>query len=201
MKKQYREPPPERQPFANSVGMKVYRWAGKEGSKEKQCKVDVFDPIRESWKRLVSSGDVPSGVCGGATATVLNDMYTYGGYVSGTPYNGLHKLDTMTMRWSYIHPGGAVRPSPKTGCKLVPIPGNRLALFGGYTPKVVKKHKNPLQKNTTTGGTCNELHIFHIAKGVHYIIGSPSQTNKAPKYMHVVHVCDLFIHLLCYMHM
>ena len=162
MKKRYREPLPVGFAFATDIGRKIYHWAGNEHSKDRQYKVDIFDPIRESWKQVDSRGDTPGGHLGGATAAVLNDMYTYGG---GETYNGLHKLDTTTMRWSYINPNSPIRPSAKTGCKMVCLPGNRLALFGGYTPKVVKKNKNPFQKNATTGGTCNELHIFSIDKG------------------------------------
>ena len=166
IRKRYREPLPESFPFAAAVGNKIFSWAGSSNSKEKQLKVDVFDPIRESWKQLDSRGDCPAASRCGATVSVENDVYMYGGFGRGSEYDGLHKLDTATMRWSYINPRGAFRPSPKTGARMVRIEGNRLALFGGYLPKIVKKNKNPLKKNTFSGGTCDEFHIFHIDKGL-----------------------------------
>ena len=166
IRKRYREPLPESFPYAVAVGMKVYSWIGSRDSKEKQLKVDVFDPVKESWRQMDTRGDCPAAVRCGTTVAVLNDVYTYGGVGNGprSEYDGLHKLDTTTMRWSYLNPRGHFRPSPKGLAKMVVVQGNRLALFGGYTPKVVKKNKNPLKKNVTTGGTSNEFHMFHIDK-------------------------------------
>lgn len=164
----YREPHPNTAVYSSPVGLKMYVWGGAERAKEDLFKVDVFDPIRESWKQLVSKGDLPGGSVGGACASILNDIYTYGGG-GGGDYDGLHKLDTVTMRWSYINPRSKVRPSPKSSTRMVAISSNRLALFGGYLPKVVKKNKNPFQKNTVTGGICSEFHIFDIDKGMRYV--------------------------------
>lgn len=145
----------------------MYVWGGGERAKENHSKVDVFDPIRESWKQLESKGDIPAGINGGGCASIVNDMYTYGGVDErGTEYDGLHKLDTATMRWSYINPRSRVRPSAKGSTRMVAISNNRLAVFGGYLPKVVKKNKNPFQKNTTTGGVCAEFHVFDIDRGM-----------------------------------
>ena len=141
----------------------MYVWGGSERAKEDLYKVDVFDPIRESWKQLESRGDLPGARKNGGCVSILNDIYTYGG--GGDYYDGLHKLDTATMRWSYINPRSQVRPSSKTTTRMVAISDKRLALFGGYLPKVVKKNKNPFQKNTKTGGICSEFHIFDIDKG------------------------------------
>ena len=158
MKKHYREPAPIGFPLAVAVGMKIYCWVGSNDGRQKQ--VDVFDPIRESWKQFDSRGESP--VHGGGTGMVAvgNNMYIFG----GSDTNGLHKLDTATMRWTYIYPQGAIRPTPRGGGRLVAIEGNRLVLFGGYTIKVVKKNKNPFQKNTTTGAVCDEFHIFNLDK-------------------------------------
>ena len=166
MKKHYREPHAGRRPFSMAIGMKIYQWSGLDGSKEKQLSVDVFDPIRESWKQLNSKGDVPIGIRDGACAAIGNDMYTYGGLTSDSSYDGLHKLDTVTMQWSYIHPRSGVRPSPKTGVKMIAIGGDKLVMFGGYTPKVVKKGKTAFQKKTSSGGTCDELHMFDTKNGM-----------------------------------
>jgi hypothetical protein len=141
--------------------MKVYSWVGPSDPKQKQLKVDVFDPIRESWKQLDSRGDCPVHESNTCTVAVGNDMYAF----AGSDSNGLHKLDTVTMRWTYINPRGVLRPTPRGGGRLVQIEGNRLALFAGYVTKVVKKNKNPFQKNTMTGGVIDEFHIFHIDKG------------------------------------
>jgi serine/threonine protein kinase len=159
--KRYREPAPLHYPFAAPVGMKVYCWVGSPDPKQKQLKVDVFDPIRESWKQLDSRGDCPVNGNGTCVVAVGNDMYIF----AGSDSDGLHKLDTVTMRWTYINPRGVVRPTPRGGGRLIGIQGNRLVLFAGYVHKVVKKNKNPLKKNTTTGGICDQFHIFHIDKG------------------------------------
>ena len=147
IRKHYREPAPLHYPFAAPVGMKVYCWVGSPDPKQKQLKVDVFDPIRESWKQLDSRGDCPVNGNGTCAVAVGNDMYIF----AGSDSDGLHKLDTVTMRWTYINPRGVVRPTPRGG--------------GRYVHKVVKKNKNPLKKNTTTGGICDQFHIFHIDKG------------------------------------
>ena len=160
--KHYREPAPASYPFATGVGMKVYSWTGSPDPREKQLKVDVFDPIRESWKQLDSLGDCPVHQGGSSVVAVGNDMYIF----AGSDSDGLHKLDTATMKWTYINPRGMVRPTPRGGGKIVAIEGNRLALFAGYTKKVVNKSKNPFHKNTTTGGICDEFHIFNIDKGL-----------------------------------
>ena len=162
MRKHYREPAPKSHPFCASIGTKIYHCSTVGSSREKQLKIDVFDPIRESWKQLDSRGDTHTAEHSGACASITNDLYTFGGIVGESRYDGLHKLDTTTMKWSYVGPRSSVRPSAKTGCRMIPLPRNRLALFGGYTQKVVKKNKSPFQKNTTSGGTCNELHVFNI---------------------------------------
>ena len=166
MKKQYREPAPASYPFATGVGSKVYSWVGLRDPKQKQLKVDVFDPIRESWKQLDSRGDCPVHQGGSTVVAVGNDMYIF----AGTDSDGLHKLDTATMKWTYINPRGVVRPTPRGGGKMVAIEGNRLALFAGYTPKREVKNKNPFQKNKTIGGICDEFHIFHIERGMNTLL-------------------------------
>ena len=82
-------------------------------------------------------------------------------------YDGLHRLDTVTMEWSKLDPkrGGMPLPSPKSGARLVALDENKLALFGGYTPKIEHKGKKPFKKPTYSGGVCNEFHVYDIAKG------------------------------------
>ena len=180
MASMYHEPAPTSHPFCASIRMKIYHCPITGSSRENQLKIDVFDPICESWEQLDSHGDTHMAEHSGACASVANNLYTFSGMAEKSRYDSLHKLDTTTMRWSYIRPrSSSVCPSAKTGCRMIPLPGNRLALFGGYTQKVVKKKMNPFQKNRTSGGTCNELHIFHIDSSECPI--QPLQWNPSPE--------------------
>lgn len=166
--KAYHEPEPVKGPFCAAIGMKLYKWSGIGKSGQKHTAVDVFDPVRESWKQFESRGEIPTANDSGASVAIGNELYTYGGEISKEMRsNELHKLDTATMQWTFLGPKKGRQgewPSCKTACKMVVV-RNKLALFGGYTPKVEIKSKKPFQKSTYTGGPTNELHFYDLMRG------------------------------------
>ena len=59
--------------------------------------VDVFDPDREEWTQITTSGTPPSGVVDAACVAVGPRLYHIGGGDEGSYYNTVHCLDTTTI--------------------------------------------------------------------------------------------------------
>ena len=132
------EPLPRLYHVAERVGSKLLVQGGRtqdfsETSKQRLAsEVETFDLYSELWERKRVEGDAPSpGTILAASASLHDDLFTFGG-LNGRKYsNALHRFDSKTWRWCQLSPQNAAgAPIPKAGCGMVAFP-NSLAMFGG----------------------------------------------------------------------
>lgn len=135
--------------------------------------VEVFNPYSEGWKATQSKGETPvNGVCGGASASLGDHLFTYGGKGDdGKFLDTLHQLSTKDYKWrelSFLN-SKCESPMPKQGAAMVACGGN-LALFGGYgIPHSHAQSGSSFIKNTFSSdgsGYTNEFHIYHLDEGM-----------------------------------
>ena len=94
--------------------------------------VDIFDPYSESWEKRPVTGDAPSpGTYRAASASLHDNLFSFGGTDGGRYLNTLHRLDTEKLCWSQVSPQNADgAPMPKFGCGMIAF-GSGLGVFGG----------------------------------------------------------------------
>ena len=94
--------------------------------------VEIFDPFSESWEQSPVTGDAPSpGTQRAATASLHDDLFSFGGFDGSRRFNTLHILDTEKL-CSQVSPQNADgAPMPKSGCGMIAF-ANGLGVFGGY---------------------------------------------------------------------
>ena len=134
--------------------------------------VETFDPYSELWEQRQVEGDAPSpGTYGAASASLHDDLFTFGGWDDNT----LRRLDTKTWRWCQLSPQNAEgAPIPKSGCGMVSF-GDSLGVFGGYglpggptEPRSFIRNTRATNTMATDGsGWTNEFHIYHLKEGVY----------------------------------
>ena len=138
------------------------------------CVVEMFDAYTEVWQQKEVTGEAPTpGVYGAASASVDDDLFTFGGYDGSRWCNSFHRLKRATQ-WIELCPQNdraAESPMAKSGAGMVPF-GNNLAIFGGYgIPHGPVQPGSSFIKDTrvTDGaGWTNELHIYNLNKNGMY---------------------------------
>ena len=171
------EPMPRFSHVSQSVGSKVLVRGGvtKDFSEKSRqhlsSVVELLDPYSELWEQKQVEGDIPSpGTYYAASASVNNDLFTYGGVDgSGKYINTLRKLDTKTWRWCQLSPQNAEgAPMPKAVCGMVAF-GDSLGVFGGHGIPRGPTQPGSFIKNTrfTDGrGWTNEFHLYNLTDGM-----------------------------------
>ena len=136
------------------------------------CVVELFDSCTESWQQKEVTGEAPAlGVYAAASASVGDDLFSFGGYDGSRDYNALHKLKHATQ-WVELCPQNdrAESPMAKNGAGMVAF-GNNLAVFGGYGIP-----HGPIQpglsfvrdtRYTDGSGWTNEFHIYSLEDGTY----------------------------------
>ena len=117
--------------------------------------VEIFDLYSESWEQRPVTEDVPSpGTYIAATASLHDDLFSFGGYDGSRPFNTLHRLDTEKLCWSQVSPQNADgAPMPKYGCGMVAF-GSGLGVFGGIgVPRGPTEPQSFFQYTTSTDGS------------------------------------------------
>ena len=169
------EPLPRYSHVSQTVGSKVPVQGGvtkdfSETSREHLASVvETLDPYSELWEQRQVKGDAPSpGIYLAASASVNDDLFTFGGFDGENLFNTLHRLDTKTWRWCRLSPQNADgAPMPKIGSGMMRFRDN-LVVFGGYGIPRGPTEPRSFLKNTsvTDGGGCtNEFHIYHLKEG------------------------------------
>ena len=171
------EPLPRFDHVSQSVGSKVLVQGGRTKDFSEKSRqhlssvVETFDPYSELWEQRQVEGDAPSpGTHLAASASLHDDLFTFGGTDDRNFFNGLHRLDTKTWRWCQLSPQNAEgAPMPKLGCGMISF-GECLGVFGGYgipqgptEPQSFIKHT----RFTDGRGWTNEFHIYHLKEGVY----------------------------------
>ena len=165
-----------------SVSIKgmVYVWGGVTHDDEESSSdgilantIEQFDPYLEVWSHFNTEGTPHPGRNGAASALFGEHMYTYGGTqdIGKDTYAGvLSSLDLNTLTWSLLCPAGTVgAPIRKTGCGMVHLNQDRLAVIGGYgIPTGPTQPGSSFIRHTRFSdgrGWTNEIHLFDINQG------------------------------------
>ena len=166
------EPLPRFYHISSRVGSKVVVQGGltkdfSEKSRQHLSSViEIFDLYSESWEQRPVTGDVPSpGTSGAASASLHDDLFSFGGGDGRQWFNTLRRLDTEKLCWSQVSPqntDGA--PMPKTGCGMIAF-GNGLVVFGGYGGPTEPQSFIKNTRFTDGRGWTNEFHIYNLSQG------------------------------------
>ena len=126
---------------------------------------EIFDPYSESWEQRQVEGNAPSpGTYGAASASLHDDLFSFGGTNGRDDFNTVHRLDTKTWCWSQVSPQNADgAPMPKSGCGMIAF-RNSLVIFGGFGRPREPTEPQSFIKGGGRGWT-NEFHIYNLSKG------------------------------------
>jgi len=131
--------------------------------------VEVYDTYTESWQQKEVTGEAPApGVHLAASASVDDDLFTFGGVDSSRWFNTLHVLKHATQ-WVELCPQNdrAESPMAKSGAGMVAF-GNNLAVFGGYgIPHGPTQPGSSFIKDVGGRGWTNEFHIYNLEDGMY----------------------------------
>ena len=128
--------------------------------------VEIFDPYSESWEQRQVEGNAPSpGTYSAASASLHDDLFSFGGWDDRDYFNNVHRLDTKTWCWSQVSPQNADgAPMPKYGCGMIAF-RNSLVVFGGYgVPQGPTEPQSFINGGGGLGWT-NEFHIYNLLEG------------------------------------
>ena len=171
--------PPKYEPLPRSwhiscrVGSKVVVQGGLDFSEKSRQNlrsvIEIFDPYSELWEQRQVRGDVPSpGTYHAASASIHDDLLSFGGFDGTQLFNTVHRLDTEKLCWSQVSPQNADgAPMPKVGCGMIAF-GNSLGVFGGFgVPRGPTEPQSFIKNTRATGGSgwTNEFHIYNLSEG------------------------------------
>ena len=188
------EPLPRFCHISSRVGSKVVVQGGRtkdfseKGRQHLSSVVEIFDLYSESWEQRPVTGDAPSpGTYVAASASLHDDLFSFGGYDGRQFFNTLHRLDTEKLYWSQVSPQNADgAPMPKSGCGMIAF-GSGLGVFGGYgIPRGPTEPQSFIKNTAFTGGSgwTNEFHIYNLSEGnlssgfSHYISTAVSNSGR-----------------------
>ena len=169
------EPLPRFDHISCRVGSKVVVQGGRtEDFSEKSRQhlssvVEIFDPYSELWEQRQVTGDAPSpGTTYAASASLHDDLFSFGGGDTRQYLNAVRRLDTKKLCWSQVSPQNADgAPMRKYSCGMIAF-GNSLGVFGGFGVPRGPTEPQSFVKNTrftNGGGLTNEFHIYNLSEG------------------------------------
>ena len=130
--------------------------------------VEIFDPYSESWEQRPVTGDAPPGTCSAASASLHDNLFSFGGSDGSQYFNTLRRLDTEKLCWSQVSPQNADgAPMPKFGCGMIAF-GSGLGVFGGFgVPRGPTEPQSFIKNTRSTDGRgwTNEFHIYNLSQG------------------------------------
>ena len=147
---------------------KKYSKKAKQGS---ASVVEIFDPFTELWQQKKVTGKTPAhGVYAAASASLNDDLFTFGGYDGRRFYNSLHRLK-YASRWfeQCSQNENDESPMAKVGAGMIAYDDN-LAVFGGYgIPHGPIQSGSSFVRDTKRDdgrGWTNEFHVYNLEKGM-----------------------------------
>ena len=171
------EPLPRLCHVSQSVGSKVLVQGGRTKDFSEKSRqhlssvVETFDPYSELWEQRQVEGDAPlPGTFDAASASLHDDLFSFGGRDDRNLFNTLRRLDTKKWRWCQLSPQNAEgTPMPKCDCGMISF-GDSLGVFGGYgIPRGPTEPQSFIKNIWATDGIgwTNEFHIYHLKEGVY----------------------------------
>ena len=169
------EPLPRLDHISCRVGSKVVVQGGRTKDFSEKSRqylssvVEIFDPYSELWEQRQVTGDAPSpGTYVAASASLHDDLFSFGGTDGRQLFNTVHRLDTDKLCWSPVSPQNAEgAPMPKIACVMIAF-GNSLGVFGGYgVPQGPTEPQSFIKSTISTDGRgcTNEFHIYNLSEG------------------------------------
>ena len=169
------EPLPRFFHISSRVGSKVVVQGGRTEDFSKKSRqhlssvVEIFDPYSESWEQRPVTGDAPSpGTYRAASASLHDDLFSFGGRDGSQYFNTLRRLNTEKLCWSQVSPQNADgAPMPKAACGMIAF-GSGLGVLGGYgVPRGLTEPQSFINNTRFTdgGGWTNEFHIYNLSQG------------------------------------
>ena len=171
------EPLPRLGHISGRVGSKLVVQGGRtkdfsvKSKQQLSSVVEIFDPYSELWEQRKVQGVAPSpGTYLAASASLNDDLFSFGGWDGSQFFNTLHRLDSKTWRWSQVSPqnaDGAPMPIYKYGCEMIAF-RNSLVVFGGHGVPQGPTEPGSFIKNisfTNGRGWTNEFHIYNLSNG------------------------------------
>ena len=187
------EPTPRWRHISAQVGNQLVVHSGWTDSQETSQRlssiVEIFDTYTEEWSEVPTTGEPPvPGTYAAANASLNEYLFTYGGLdADGKILNTMYRLDTKTFHWCKVSPHAPQNDCPmaKQGASMVPYAEDRLVLYGGYgIPHGPAQQGSSfvIDSACTDGrGWTNELHLFHVKKGMFIC------TSLSKKLVHFLH--------------
>ena len=98
------EPLPRYDHISGRVGSKIVVQGGQtkdflseESRQHLSSVVEIFDPYSETWEQRKVEGNAPlPGTRAAASASLHDDLFSFGGFYGRDVFNTLHRLDTKT---------------------------------------------------------------------------------------------------------
>ena len=152
------EPKPRYAAFSAAIDSNFFLWGGGRASHD-LSHVHVFDSSSGAWTAKQTTGTPPPGHMYGASTSVGDIMYTYGGLDHHVKDTGcLYELNIKTVIWHLLCQEG---PMKKNECAMASMK-DMLILFGGRTSS---------PGDIQPGSQCvefddyyylNELHVYNL---------------------------------------
>ena len=133
--------------------------------------VETFNPtFSERWEQQPTTGAPPPGLCSAACSSLMDLLYSFGGWDGRKNHNSLHCLSTSVREWRELGESNPQDgPMEKHGCQMVTFNNDALALFGGYgIPRGTSQPGSSFIMNeefSDGSGWTNELHLFNVNEG------------------------------------
>ena len=197
------EPLPRFDHISGRVGSKTVVQGGRTKDFSEESKqhlssvVEIFNPYSESWEQRQVEGNAPSpGTYFAASASLHDDLFSFGGLDGEDVFNTVHRLDTKTWCWSQVSPQNADgAPMPKSGCGMIAF-RNSLVVFGGYgRPRGPTEPQSFIKDTNFTDGRAwtNEFHMYHLPEGNVVAIFTPHHMKTTLVFLDSL----LYLHCRC----
>ncbi|EFN78372.1 kelch domain-containing protein 4 [Harpegnathos saltator] len=101
----------------------------------------VFLLSDKKWEKIIAPNG-PSARSGHRMVLLKKQLIVFGGFHDNLRdykyFNDVYAFDLETYVWRKIEPAG-LAPTPRSGCVVLPTPGNKIMVYGGYNKERIKK--------------------------------------------------------------
>ena len=152
------EPQPRYAAFSAAIESNFFLWGG-DGASDDLSHMHVFDSSSGAWTAKQTTGTPPPGYRRGASTSVGDIMYTYGGLEHhGSDTGCLCELNIKTLVWQLLSQEG---PKKKKRCAMAAIK-EMLILFGGCTSSPGDIQPGSQCVEFGDDYYLNEVHVYNL---------------------------------------